>query len=543
MTHPCIALISPPYYQGTAWAKEEGPPFNIGLGYLASFIRSNGYDSDLFDFSCLRNESIEKLVEEYKLDSYDIIGVSVYSQTYEISTEIASEIKKRNGKAIIVFGGPHATAAGEDINLHNHYVDYVVRGEGEVPFQKLIYCIENGISPNDVAAITFRDSRGLLVSNPLSNEYPALDRLPFPCRFSKNGASPFFTYYSEKEKLRKTAVTINVSRGCPYKCAFCIISTTQRNYRTRGSKSVLKEIQQLYEEHNFNHVWFVDSDYLLDPEKALSIGKGLKRIDRSFTWNCTGRADQILRSKNLLPELINYGLECVEIGIESGSEAVLKRWNKRTTVEINREAVRVMNELELQIALDFIMFDPSSTRNELIDNILFLKDANFYGHSQTDVLTSEIRLYPSTPLREFYSKHWDIKWNSNIIPTYQFENEEVREIYSLISFFEKKFLNIFNSFVPIIGNILYEMITHENYKKKEFPHHIIKRLQELQISQHVISTIPYIIFEKIVVKGDIKRNSHIYNEINNLIGIDILEYLEWIANECRFFNKYFGIES
>ncbi|MDO8726162.1 MAG: hypothetical protein Q7J35_08855 [Candidatus Methanoperedens sp.] len=47
----------------------------------------------------------------------------------------------------------------------------------------------------------------------------------------------------------------------------------------------------------------------------------------------------------------------MEIGIESGSEAVLKRWNKRTTVEINREAVRVMNELELQIALDFIMFD------------------------------------------------------------------------------------------------------------------------------------------------------------------------------------------
>ena len=542
MTPPCIALVSPPYYRGMAWAKGEGPPFNIGLGYLASFIQPNGYDSDLFDFSCLRNKRVEKLVEDYDLNYYDVVGFSVYSHTYEITSEIASEIKKRNRKTTIVFGGPHATGAGEDIILHDSHVDFVVRGEGEIPFQNLIYCIESGMLPYDVEAITFRDPQGQVVSNPLLREYPALDSLPFPRRFSENGATPFFNFYCEKDKVRKTAASISVSRGCPYKCAFCIFSLSQRNYRTRSAKSVLKEIQQLYEEHNFEHVWFVDATFLIDPEKALRIGKGLKKINKNFTWNCTGRADLILRVKNVLPKLIDYGLVCVEIGIESGSEAVLKRWNKGTTVEINRDALLIMNELELNVGLDFIMFDPSSTKEELKDNILFLRDAGFYGYTPVDVLTSEIRLYPSTPLREFYSKRWGKKWNSNIIPSYRFENKKVRDIHSLVTYFEEKFLNIFNGFVHVIGNILYKMITHENYRKRKFPDYILKKLQELQLSQHVISIIPYLIFERIVVDGNIKRKSQIYKEINNLIGMDILEYLEWIANECRFFNKYFGIE-
>ncbi len=402
MTPPRIALVSPPFYRGSAWAKGERPPFNIGLGYIASYIQSNNYDSDLFDFSCLRKETASNLVEDYNLDSYEILGFSVYSQTYEISSEIASEVKKRNEKTVIVFGGPHATAASEDIILNNSSVDYVVRGEGEVPFQDLVYGVESGVLPWDVGAITFRNSQGKVVSNPLLEEYPPLDSLPFPRRFSKNGASPFFTYYSEKDRVRKAAVTISVSRGCPYKCAFCIISSAQENYRTRSAESVLQEIQQLYKIHNFEHVWFVDANFLIDPKRALRIGKGLKTINSTFTWNCTGRADQIARMERILPELIDYGLECVEIGIESGSDRVLRRWNKGTTVEINRKAVSIMKKLDLCIGLDFIMFDPSSTKEELRDNILFLKDAGFYGHSPADIITSEIRLYPSTPLREFY---------------------------------------------------------------------------------------------------------------------------------------------
>ncbi len=535
-----IILVTPPFYRGPAWDAEEGPPPNIGIGYIASYLEENGFACDILDASCLSDEQPHDIVNTFNISSYEILGISVYSQTYTIATQIAEASKYANPKQFVVFGGPHATAVGVSILHECPAVDCVVIGEGELTFCDLVKKIDREESPLDIPGIYIRKPDGDISSFAISSSFPHLDSLPPPKRFVLNGGKPFFTYYCPRERVRKKAITLCASRGCPFGCSFCMISSIQRNHNRRSAKSIIEEVQAARNAFHFEHIWFTDPDYLISPDKAIEVGFLLKNIDTSFTWTCTGRADQIVKHKNKIPKLIEAGLTCVEIGIESGCNAVLERWNKGTNVEINMQAIEILKSENLPFEADFIMFDPSSTREELIENILFLKEAGIYGHIPPDAISSEIRLYPATPIREFYAKKWKNTWSPNEIPVYQFEDQEVIDIHNLVHYYENTFSYIFKSLTRVIGNILYSMINTVQYKNHLYPRETIIRLQFLQLAHHVLPTIPYVFFEEVVVNRTITEEKHIPIRISELLGKNIIDYLDKIVAVCTCFEKFIG---
>lgn len=197
---------------------------------------------------------------------------------------------------------------------------------------------------------------------------------------------------------------IECSHGCPWKadgtgCRYCAIQPKgdSRDIVTRPLDFVLTDIQALLD-RGVKHIKFSDEEFLATPVKqVLAVIKYLK--GKGVTYDFAARVNDILRleiykEKHLLGEdsdlfalMKETGLIGVYLGIESGSDAQLKRMNKGVTAEENLRAVRILKENGIRIAGGWIMFDPEMENlEELKENIAFLREAE---------------LVPATPFDDF----------------------------------------------------------------------------------------------------------------------------------------------
>ena len=164
----------------------------------------------------------------------------------------------------------------------------------------------------------------------------------------------------------------------------------------------MAEIIDLHAVAPFGHVYFVDANFAVSAKRTLAFSRALHKWNPTITWSGTATADLILRHADVLPEIGRLNCAHLEIGIESGSESQLARYNKRTSLSDNVNAIRLLRRCGISLGLDFIMFDPETTIGELRQNLTFLHQAELFGTSPPACLFNSMRLYPGTPARTRY---------------------------------------------------------------------------------------------------------------------------------------------
>lgn len=185
-----IVLINPP--QQNSLDDHLDPP--LGLMYLAASLEKNNFGARIADLSSKPEESWSELI-----GNADIFGLTIFSSSFNVSKKISSIIRENNPKAKIFAGGPHPTALPE-LTLEGGHFDYVLKGEGEITFPKIIHKLSKG----DLSSKIIQGER---VTN--------LDELQFPARHLVD----IKNYNRAVEG--KSATTAMSSRGCPYTCSFC----------------------------------------------------------------------------------------------------------------------------------------------------------------------------------------------------------------------------------------------------------------------------------------------------------------------------------
>ena len=189
-----------------------------------------------------------------------------------------------------------------------------------------------------------------------------------------------------------------------------------------------------------SHFEFQDDNFFVRPDRALAIVQQYAQTGRDFSFAFLTRADQVVKGERFFPALRQAGLRYVSVGIESGSEASLERMVKQTGVEINRRALQILHDNDIAAQVEFIMFEPGSTLEDLQANLRFIEQQGLFGYFPPLIFGS-LLLMPGTPARAQIERERGLTGSIHVTLPYNFVDPRVTEVFELLGDFQRQMGN------------------------------------------------------------------------------------------------------
>lgn len=326
------------------------------------------------------NETADKILSEKP----DIISLTAYIWNIDKTLELCKILKQKTN-AIIILGGPEVSYRPKDVLSNHNYIEYVLSGEGEETFPLFVNKIKNTEDVFGVAGLSYRKDKNI-ISNPEENPE----------------ATPPSPYCDEFfENLKERISYIETSRGCPYRCAFCL-SGRCSDLRFFDIDQVKKDILRL-SGSGTKTIKFVDRTFNANTERADEIISFIlreygKSIPQTVCFHFEIAGDILKESTFELLKKAPLGLFQLEIGMQSFNEETLKAINRKTnTQKLIKNIKRLVNLGNMHIHIDLIAGltgeDFGSFRNSF--NIGYRLKANMLQMGFLKLLHgSDMREYP-----------------------------------------------------------------------------------------------------------------------------------------------------
>lgn len=346
-----------------------GEQLPLGIFYLASYIRENGYDVMICDAEAEKLTASD-ILGRIRQFSADVVGISSTTVAFHRAVEVAETIKHDFPDLPVILGGPHVTS-NVDHALSFQCFDYGVLGEGEVTFLELLNTLSGHGPVDQIRGMAYR-RHGEIIRTERREFIPDLDRLPMPAfDLVKNIGA-----YAPPPSNYKTLPVMNVitSRGCPNECTFCDRNVFGRKYRERSSDNVFAEIRHLYDHYGVREFAFVDDTFLINKDRIHALFDRVRREGLSFPWTCMARINNV--DHDFLKYLKDNGCWNIAFGIESGNEQILKVIRKNITPDRIKTVIDWCSDLGIETKGFFIVGHPTETLatiDQTIDFALSLK--------------------------------------------------------------------------------------------------------------------------------------------------------------------------
>ncbi|MGD0919128.1 MAG: radical SAM protein [Thermodesulfobacteriota bacterium] len=361
------------------------PVLPLGLACVASSTRRAGHDAAMVDLE-IEKDTPTVLKEAIEGFHADIIGISVRNiddQRMEsprlLLNPVREIVKVCRGlsEAPIVLGGAGYSIFPES-SLSFLGADMGIQGEGEVVFPALIERIERGAALSGLPGL-FLPGDGLQFKRIFTKN---LDTLPLP-------DPDLWSLPSQRKHLW---MPVQTRRGCPLGCSYCSTGTIEGRIIRRHSPEVIVEWIACWREAGIHQFYFVDNTFNLPPSYAKEICRKLIEHDLDIRWWA------ILYPKHVDKELVGLmakaGCEQVSIGIESGSERILKNMNKRFTQKEVRQISESLSEEDIRRMGFLLLGSPGETRKTVEESLAFVDSLKLDNLK----ITVGVRIYPHTYL-------------------------------------------------------------------------------------------------------------------------------------------------
>jgi radical SAM superfamily enzyme YgiQ (UPF0313 family) len=259
-----------------------------------------------------------------------------------------------------------------DSLLANPEIDYVVMGEGERAMTQLATCITNG---NEPAAATIPGVACRRQGKNIKNQpkfIENLDEVPYPARH----LLPLELYDRTIEYLSvKPADVMSISRGCVFNCGFCETRKLWGNIcRAFSPQRVIDEIQDLMTKYGTKGLYFINDNFTLRKKETIELCSLMIKNKLDLEWVCDTRVDLV--DQELLEKMSKAGCKTIWFGVESGSQKILQRIGRNTTLEQIESAFKLCRKNRIQIACSFMLGVPDETLRDMEASLKFAKKLN-----------------------------------------------------------------------------------------------------------------------------------------------------------------------
>lgn len=360
------------------------PP--LGLCYISSVLKNAGNSVKLIDMNV---ESFDW--KHFNYSDFDIVGVSTDTVRFPLAREISLTAKAQG--VITVLGGPHVSAEYGQI-LTEQVCDYVILGEGEYTFEKLVQSLQNNERYPLLDGLCYlRD--GVIFAKP-AKLIEDLDHLPLPDR---ENSKLYRTKFD-----RKPATSVITSRGCPFDCEFCSASQFMgRVVRKRSVENVIEELKQV-KDLGYGSVIFFDDNFTIEKHRTIELCEQMMKNRLDFSWWAFSRADELLGKEDLLEAMARSGCKMLFIGFESAEDEVLNEYEKKLSSSIALEVAKLLKKYKIDLFASFIMGALNDTKESIKKTVQMAKKLGAQI-VQFSILTP----YPGTRLYEKLKKKISVK--------------------------------------------------------------------------------------------------------------------------------------
>ncbi len=426
-------LLANPNFKGIV----EGP--SLGLCSIGTYIKEHSSCEIEIMEPILQGITEEQLLARVKVA--DILGLVCYTESRFQVFNFARKAKEANPNCKIVIGGPHVYALDRAILEHYPFIDLIVRGEGEETILEII----EGKPVEEILGITWRKNNGEVVRNSDRSLISDIDNLHYDYSLIFSQVKEYKELGSPYELQKLNNLPMLASRGCPFQCSFCAANELWgRMYRGLSPEELVKRLKKLSSDYNIGYFRFYDALFTANDARVLKFCDLLKESNLKIKFRIDIRVGT---SREVLKNLKEAGCDVVGLGIESGSDKILQRINKRITREKIEETIKMCKELGYWVHGFFMVSLPDETLEDfektfelfkLFDetNVQFFKihpNIAFYNELKSKgEINDEVWFDPDYGFQTKYGN--EVYYCKEMFPSANFYKKEVETILHRVNY-------------------------------------------------------------------------------------------------------------
>lgn len=357
----------------------------LSLLAIAAVI-ADDYGVEFIDGNLIADPA-SHIIERAKATGAKLLAVTVMpGPQLRQAVPVCKQVKAALPDLAILWGGYFPTQHHE-VTLKSGFIDYVIQGQGEAPFRKLVDTLHSGGALDDVPALAYCDN-GSIRLNPRAPLVP-LDNLPwYPYDKLDVGR------YVGRSYLGARVLSHNSSFGCPFACNFCaVVALANRRWLPESAERVARVIEHLHTHWQIDGLEFHDMDFFVSEARTAEIADRIAPL--GLRWWGLGRVDTLMGYSDATWEkLRRSGSRMIFVGAESGDDEMLKRMNKggRSGTEQTLALVERMKHYDIVPELSFVLGNPPDPAADIESSIRFIRKLKRVNPA------AELVLYIYTPV-------------------------------------------------------------------------------------------------------------------------------------------------
>ncbi len=378
-------------------------------GYLASAINNEDYEVQIIDaFSNNPEQAVKykdfmflgmRVDEIVNSISNDSKGIFIYARTiidYEIIRIIISEIKKKLDIKIILFENTQCVdaLALEPIykDIFELGVDFLIFGE---PERRIRQILDQIITDRKIAikGVAYKINNETYFNNEIPY-HKDLDDISFPLweKWNLNGYWRI-NYSHPPSKQGDRFVTLITSRGCPFRCTFCVAPEINPTWRYRSAKNVVDEMEYFHKKLNVNDFHISDFNPTIRENRFIEICNEILKRNLDITWKIAqGTKIETIKHNGTINLFYRAGCRFLSFSPESGSKEVMKNivnkpFNHKRALEVTKR----MYQVGIRTQACFVVGMPGERFKHRLESLIYMIKLSIAG-------VDEVACYIITPV-------------------------------------------------------------------------------------------------------------------------------------------------